>query len=1251
MNSRCPACRREYTEEAVVWKPVTAEDSKRVQQQKRRKEKERKELESLGRKALLDVRIIQRNVIYVVGLGPRFAKEDTISVLRSSDYFGRYGKISRIQLHKRTPPGADAPIIGVYITYLRREDAERATHAIDGSPSPSGGGEVMRASYGSAKYCIGFLRNVPCTNINCLDVHEWGEPDDCFTREELATLKHTIKDTEKRSSTSVRQTGSAEAVTLPRTASWAARTVQPGSSTQTIQIGPPGPIMRSSRATRQPRNASITKQARNDSRDKDPREKDRRRGTTPSSVSNTPSSAPPQSSEAPQPAPPSEQVADTRPSEGVSLTRTSSPQTTNLAESEPSSAVVSPQLPHSQPSLMAPPGLAPPPGLFTAVKPGVSVSENVVPQKAEPAPSATEPVRLPPGLSLPLDQMSQASSRTYQLSRNAQALINDIVARREAVKSTPPPVFPDFDRTLSNLVESAGFSFSFVGIESSLPDVSPSSALRTARRTNFDPFAPLADRGSNSSSPAQRSIGGETRKALFDPFGNDLPALGEGGRSRFDFARRQNSLGATRDANSLSPALQAANPLRYGGSYGSGTLYNSGEGGRQQGYWPSYQSDIPTSSGQIHAPNNGIAQYSSSIPLNMPTQALFELPPTPFDQAPIPDNMRDLVRGFETPGMETANRQQDGGQIPGLLHSQSVQYQGPQHSGPLDPRTQVLPNSNPGSQRMPMKSPPIGMTSFSPFLPRQPSSGPQMSHAPIESPNSGTKESTPPSVSSPIPTLIEAFPAVQTSKAVPSEQTVHSSSPATQTVPSGTQEDFPALPSTDTPSIKPSQPTAPTKPPTAPPVARKVVAPPKAPKVEQKKPTLPPLSTSNMSKSSSLTDVNQSSTSEATPAKSDIKGKRSITENIATATSTPITPASANPTQTKGGKQGEPGLSKVATSKQKESKASTTATNVPPPPPPEPVEHAPILARQTKKSKPQQLPKKKLVPTREESLGPKESTPSVEATPPQIPAAAQVPTAAATTTNTANSTTQVQPSPIGLGTLLSQLQDRLDLHTLRFFNRSCLGSSEVAEYQPLVEALAALSASTQSLLYHDVPPTIDTAMATFQQLLVTLTQTISDLLSLLPRTHWHENPTFNDLQAMMKADLVDAGTSNKELRAAAEAAGSVGNEMVAEILEKKTQWMQAQLLKLEELHHTINQTSALEAIQAKDTRWDRRSLLPRSGSSTGGLRNRARESELAAMSISQLEEELQLAKRNVLSLSEELGDVMALNSKLLSEVS
>jgi hypothetical protein len=108
--------------------------------------------------------------------------------LRSSDYFGQYGRISKIILVKRTPPGTQTPVVGLYITYHRREDAARCITAVDGSASPGGGNEIMRASYGTTKYCMSFLRGVNCPDHNCMNLHEWGDEKDCFTKEDLTTL-------------------------------------------------------------------------------------------------------------------------------------------------------------------------------------------------------------------------------------------------------------------------------------------------------------------------------------------------------------------------------------------------------------------------------------------------------------------------------------------------------------------------------------------------------------------------------------------------------------------------------------------------------------------------------------------------------------------------------------------------------------------------------------------------------------------------------------------------------------------------------------------------------------------------------------------------------------------------------------------------------------------------------------------------------------------------------------------------------
>lgn len=49
---------------------------KRLTQQKKQRERERKELDALNRRHLANVRVVQRNVVYVVGIGPRFAKEE-----------------------------------------------------------------------------------------------------------------------------------------------------------------------------------------------------------------------------------------------------------------------------------------------------------------------------------------------------------------------------------------------------------------------------------------------------------------------------------------------------------------------------------------------------------------------------------------------------------------------------------------------------------------------------------------------------------------------------------------------------------------------------------------------------------------------------------------------------------------------------------------------------------------------------------------------------------------------------------------------------------------------------------------------------------------------------------------------------------------------------------------------------------------------------------------------------------------------
>ena len=66
------------------------------------------------------------------------AKEELIPTLRSNEYFGQYGRISKILISKRNTAsklvmGTSETALGVYVTYHRKEDAAKAIVAIDGS--------------------------------------------------------------------------------------------------------------------------------------------------------------------------------------------------------------------------------------------------------------------------------------------------------------------------------------------------------------------------------------------------------------------------------------------------------------------------------------------------------------------------------------------------------------------------------------------------------------------------------------------------------------------------------------------------------------------------------------------------------------------------------------------------------------------------------------------------------------------------------------------------------------------------------------------------------------------------------------------------------------------------------------------------------------------------------------------------------------------------------------------------------------
>jgi CCR4-NOT transcription complex subunit 4 len=158
----------------------------------------------------------------------------------------------------------------------------------------------------------------------------------------------------------------------------------------------------------------------------------------------------------------------------------------------------------------APPGIPPPPGL--SAPPGLSLPSRV-PQLA-PDPPYMQP--------------------SYQMSSQAQALVDDLRARREAlIKSSTISPFPDFDRTLQTL--SGGFSFNLdpklvggdVDSQMEFPDLDTEAAVPFTGGF-MDAFPALRPSGPSSGSftiPPGLSYPHNPSRSIFDPLATRVPPL------------------------------------------------------------------------------------------------------------------------------------------------------------------------------------------------------------------------------------------------------------------------------------------------------------------------------------------------------------------------------------------------------------------------------------------------------------------------------------------------------------------------------------------------------------------------------------------------------------------------------------------------------------------------------------------------------------------------------------------------------
>jgi CCR4-NOT transcription complex subunit 4 len=134
---------------------------------------------------LSSYRIVQRNLVYVIGLSSQLATEEVICVyqiLRSDPYFGQYGKIVKTVVNTDkpfNPRGQTKPTFSAYITYSNDKEASLAILAAGGVSLHD---NVIRTSYGTTKYCTFYIRDQTCTNPDCLYLHSKAQSSDIISK-------------------------------------------------------------------------------------------------------------------------------------------------------------------------------------------------------------------------------------------------------------------------------------------------------------------------------------------------------------------------------------------------------------------------------------------------------------------------------------------------------------------------------------------------------------------------------------------------------------------------------------------------------------------------------------------------------------------------------------------------------------------------------------------------------------------------------------------------------------------------------------------------------------------------------------------------------------------------------------------------------------------------------------------------------------------------------------------------------------
>jgi len=118
-------------------------------------------------------RIIQKNLVHFQGFPDRLYNKE---LLCSQEYFGQYGIISKIILTNKIDKKSNKKSNSAYLTFSTCEQAAYAILSVDSIKIDN---QLVRAFFGTTKYCNHFLNNFNCFNSEkCMFLHYLADKND-----------------------------------------------------------------------------------------------------------------------------------------------------------------------------------------------------------------------------------------------------------------------------------------------------------------------------------------------------------------------------------------------------------------------------------------------------------------------------------------------------------------------------------------------------------------------------------------------------------------------------------------------------------------------------------------------------------------------------------------------------------------------------------------------------------------------------------------------------------------------------------------------------------------------------------------------------------------------------------------------------------------------------------------------------------------------------------------------------------------